>query len=73
MKFDNMSKVVLKNWPSNAGDAETRVQSLGQEDPLEEGMAIQARIYSCLENPMDREGWQAVVHSVAKSQTRLSD
>ena len=65
--------MVLKNWPSNAGDAETRVQSLGQEDPLEEGMAIQARIYSCLENPMDREGWQAVVHSVAKSQTRLSN
>ena len=65
--------MVLKNWPSNAGDAETRVQSLGQEDPLEEGMAIQARIYSCLENPMDRESWQAVVHSVAKSQTRLSN
>ena len=65
--------MVLKNWPSNAGDAETRVQSLGQEDPLEEGMAIQARIYSCLENPMDREGWQAIVHSVAKSQTRLSN
>ena len=65
--------MVLKNWPSNAGDAETRVQSLGQEDPLEEGMAIQARIYSCLENPMDREGWQAVVHSVAKSHTRLSN
>ena len=64
---------MLKNWPSNAGDAETRVQSLGQEDPLEEGMAIQARIYSCLENPMDREGWQAIVHSVAKSQTRLSN
>ena len=65
--------MVLKNWPSNAGDAETRVQSLGQEDPLEEGMAIQARIYSCLENPMDSESWQAVVHSVAKSQTRLSN
>ena len=65
--------MVLKTWPSNAGDAETRVQSLGQEDPLEEGMAIQARIYSCLENPMDREGWQAIVHSVAKSQTRLSN
>ena len=25
--------------------------------------------YSCLENPMDREAWQAVVHRVAKSQT----
>ena len=29
--------------------------------------------YSCLENPMDREAWWAVVHGVAKSRTRLSD
>ena len=29
--------------------------------------------YSCLENPMDRGGWQATVHRVAKSQTWLSD
>ena len=27
---------------------------------------------SCLENPMDREGWQATVHGVAESQTWLS-
>ena len=25
--------------------------------------------YSCLENPMDREAWQATVHRVTKSQT----
>ena len=29
--------------------------------------------YSCLENPMDRGAWWAVVHGVAKSRTRLSD
>ena len=29
--------------------------------------------YSCLENPMDGGAWQAAVHGVAKSQTRLSD
>ena len=29
--------------------------------------------YSCLENPMDRGAWQAAVHKVAKSQTRLSN
>ena len=29
--------------------------------------------YSCLENPMDREAWQATVHGVAKSRTQLSD
>ena len=27
--------------------------------------------YSCLENPIDRGAWQATVHGVAKSQTRL--
>ena len=27
--------------------------------------------YSCLENPMDRRAWRAIVHRVAKSQTRL--
>jgi len=29
--------------------------------------------YSCLEYPMDRRAWWAVVHGVAKSWTRLSD
>ena len=29
--------------------------------------------YSCLENPMDRVAWKAVVHGVAEGQTRLSD
>ena len=27
---------------------------------------------SCQENPMDRGAWQAIVHGVAKSWTRLS-
>ena len=27
--------------------------------------------YSCLENSMDRGAWQAIVHSIAKSPTRL--
>ena len=29
--------------------------------------------YSCLENPMDGGAWQASVHGVAESWTRLSD
>ena len=29
--------------------------------------------YSCLKNPMDGGAWQAAVHGVKKSQTRLSD
>ena len=28
--------------------------------------------YSCLKNPTDRGAWQATVHRVAKSQTRLT-
>ena len=29
--------------------------------------------YSCLGNPKDREAWQATVHGITKSRTRLSD
>ena len=29
--------------------------------------------YSCLENPMDRGAWRAIVHGVAQSPTRPSD
>ena len=29
--------------------------------------------YSCLENPMDRGAWKAVVHGVKKIRTQLSD
>ena len=29
--------------------------------------------YPCLENPMDGGAWWAIVHGVAKSQTRLSE
>ena len=48
---------------------ETQIQPLGQEDPLEKGRAIHSSIHSCLENPMDREAWQTIVHGVAKNQT----
>ena len=47
------------------------VQSLGCEDPLEKKMATHSN-YSWLGNPMDRETWQAIIHGVANSQTRLS-
>ena len=46
---------------------EIHVQSLGQEDPLEEGMAAPSNF--CLEDPMDRKAWQAKVHRVTKSWT----
>ena len=51
---------------------ETWVQSLGQEDPLEEGMATHSSILAW-RIPMDRGAWWATVHRVAESRTRLSD
>ena len=35
---------LVKNLPASAGDSETWVQSLGQEDPLEEGTATHSSI-----------------------------
>ena len=40
---------------------ETWVQSLGQEDPLEKGMATHSSILAW-EIPMNRGAWQATVH-----------
>ena len=37
----------VKNSPANAGDIEMQIQSLGQEDLLEEGMAIHSSILIC--------------------------
>ena len=36
--------LVVKNPPANAGDIKMWVQSLGQEDPLEKGIATHSRI-----------------------------
>ena len=58
-----------KNTPSMR---ETWVQSLGSENPLEEGMATHSSILAW-RIPMHRGDWWAAVHGVAKSQTRLSD
>ena len=41
-----------------------QVRPLGQEDPLEEGVV--RILYSCLENPMDKGAWWAMVHRVRK-------
>ena len=59
---------VVKNLPANAGDpgsipGSERSAGIGNGNPLQ---------YSCLGNSMDRGAWQATVHGVARSQTRLS-
>ena len=47
---------------------ETRVLSLGWEDPLEEVMAIYSSILAW-RIPMDRGAWRAIVHRITKSWT----
>ena len=60
---------MIKNLPAMW---ETWVQSLGLEDPLEEGMATNSSILAW-RIPMGRGVWWATVHGVTKSQTQLSD
>jgi len=50
---------------------ETWVQSLGWEDPLEEGMATHSTVLAW-RIPMDRGIWWATVCGVTKCQMRLS-
>ena len=52
----------VKNWFAMQ---ETCVQSLGWEDPLEEGMATHSSILAW-RIPKDRGAWQATVHRVTK-------
>jgi len=56
---------VVKNLPAMQ---EMQVQSLGQEDPLENEMTTYSSILA-----MDRGVWQVMVYMVTKSQTQLRD
>ena len=57
---------MVKNLPANTGDAGLipgwRSPGGGHGNPLQ---------YSCLENPMVRGAWRALVHGMAKSQIGL--
>ena len=67
--WDSLVAQMVKNLPAMQ---ETWVQSLGWEDPLEEGLATHSSILAW-RIPMDRGSWRATVHGVAKGQTRLSN
>ena len=56
---------MVKNLPAMQ---ETRVQTLGWEDPLEEGMETHSSILA-QRIPMDRGACWATVYGVTKSQT----
>ena len=65
---DGSDKKKKKKLPANAGDSGStpwsgRSLGRGNGNPLQ---------YSCLGNSMSRGAWQATVHGVAKSRTRLS-
>ena len=51
---------MVKNPPAMQ---EPRGQSLGWEDPLEEGMATHSSIFAWI-IPIERGAWQAIVHRV---------
>ena len=59
-----------KILPANVGDARDTgsIPGSGRSPGEENGNPLP---YSCLENSMDREAWQATVHRVAQSQTWL--
>ena len=63
---------MVKNLPDYVGDLRDTGSIPGSGRSLGEGNDNPLQ-YSCLENPMDREAWEAIVHGVIKSQTQFSD
>ena len=62
---------MVKTLLASAGEERDSGSSLGLEDSPggRKGNPLQ---YSCLENYMERGAWQATVHGVTKSRTRLN-
>ena len=60
--------LVVKNPPASAGDIRDAgsIPGLGRSPGEGNGNPLQ---YSCLENPMVRGVWQAIVHRVAELDT----
>ena len=60
---------MVKNPSASVGDIRNDaglILGLGRSPGGGHGSPLQ---YSCLENPMDRGGWQAIVHGVAENWT----
>ena len=62
--------LVVKDPPANAEDIRPMglIPGSGRSPGEGHGSPLQ---YSCLENPMDRGAWQAIVHRIAQSWTWL--
>ena len=67
-----------RSFPGGSDDKESAcdvgdlgsIPGLGRSHGEGKGCPLQ---HSCLENPLDRGNWWAIVHGVVKSWTRLSD
>ena len=60
--------LVVKNLPANAGNVRDvgLIPGSGRFPGGQHGNTLQ---YSCLENPMNRGAWWAIVHRFAESDT----
>ena len=61
----NSGGIPVKNLPASAGDTGL-IPGLGRYSGVGNGKSLH---YSCLENFMDRGGWQAIVHGFAEPDT----
>ena len=57
--------LVVRNSPASAGDVGS-IPGSGRSPGERNSNPVQ---YSCLENPIDRGAWEAIVHRVAESDT----
>ena len=58
-----------KKTPAIQEMQEMWARSLGREDHQKEATGSNSLQYSCLENPMDREAWQAMAHRLPELDT----
>ena len=63
---------LVKNLPANAGDVrdEGLIPGLGRSPGKGNRNPFQ---YSCLENPIERGTWQAIVHVATEDLVMISD
>ena len=61
---------LVNKLPANVGNTRDMgsIPGLGRSPGGGHGNPLQ---YSCLESPMDREAWKAMVHGIKKSWTQL--
>ena len=66
----SQAALVVKNPPADARDSGdvSLIPGSGRSSGGGHGNPLQC---SCLENPMDRGAWQAIIHGLTKSWTQL--